>query len=54
MTFNAADDFDFELKEEVNANTVDQEDRINKSIARLKKIKELKVVQLIKLKYSFN
>jgi cell division protein FtsZ len=41
MTFNAADDFDFELKEEVNANTVDQEDRINKSIARLKKIKEL-------------
>ena len=41
MTFNAADDFDFELKEEVNANTLDQEDRINKSIARLKKIKEL-------------
>ena len=41
MTFNAADDFDFELKEEVNASTVDQEDRINKSIARLKKIKEL-------------
>ncbi len=41
MTFNAADDFDFELKEEVNATTVDQEDRINKSIARLKKIKEL-------------
>ena len=41
MTFNAADDFDFELKEEVDASTVDQEDRINKSIARLKKIKEL-------------
>ena len=41
MAFNAADDFDFELKEEVNASTVDQEDRINKSIARLKKIKEL-------------
>lgn len=41
MTFNATDDFDFELKEEVDASTLDQEDRINKSIARLKKIKEL-------------
>ena len=41
MAFNAEEDFDFELKEEVTASSVDQEERIKQSIARLKKIKEL-------------
>ncbi len=41
MAFNVEEDFDFELKEEVTASSVDQEERIKQSIARLKKIKEL-------------
>lgn len=35
------DDFEFELQEDVNASSMDQEERIKQSIARLKKIKEL-------------
>jgi cell division protein FtsZ len=38
---NTAEEFDFELHEDTNASTVDQEERIKQSIARLKKIKEL-------------
>ena len=41
MAFNVEEDFDFELKEEVTSSSVDQEERIKQSIARLKKIKEL-------------
>ncbi|MES2690523.1 MAG: cell division protein FtsZ [Bacteroidota bacterium] len=35
------DDFEFDLQEDVNATSLDQEERIKQSIARLKKIKEL-------------
>jgi cell division protein FtsZ len=41
MAFNIEEDFDFDLREEVTASSVDQEERIKQSIARLKKIKEL-------------
>lgn len=37
----STDDFDFDLQEDVNAASADQEERIKQSIARLKKIKEL-------------
>ena len=41
MAFHIEEDFDFDLREEVTASSVDQEERIKQSIARLKKIKEL-------------
>lgn len=37
----ASEDFEFELHEDINAASIEQEERIRQSIARLKKIKEL-------------
>jgi cell division protein FtsZ len=41
VSSNLEEDFDFEMKEETSSTSLEQEERIKQSIARLKKIKEL-------------